>query len=240
MTPPKDRNKTYAKNIRREKKPIKEPRNSQSRIPNELPLEEKPYPPEFSHNKQLTANQKRFLMVYMQCGHITRSAKYAGVNRMSHHVCWMKQPEYVKWFRWSKREALDRLEEEALRRATEGDKQYKFTKSGDPLLHPLTGEPYYEIVRSDRLLMFMLSANRKKKFGQSGKMTLDGSIKHEGGLSHTHIAGGIPLDKLSVETKRQMLLEIEAIEKKAELEDRRKKGEIVDVEVVEEETEKED
>ena len=55
-------------------------------------------------------------------------------------------------------------EEEMWRRATKGVRQYRFDKDGNVLIDPLTNEPYYEMVYSDRLLEFALKGADPTKY----------------------------------------------------------------------------
>lgn len=51
------------------------------------------------------------------------------------------------------------LEDEVRRRSLEGLRRYKFTKGGDPIIDPRTGEPYFELEYSDPLLLRYLEKN---------------------------------------------------------------------------------
>jgi hypothetical protein len=73
-------------------------------------------------------------------------------------------PEFAAAVEQALRDSALVLEEEARRRAIEGLRKYRFTKDGEPIAHPVTGEPYYEEVYSDSLLAILLKANNPSKF----------------------------------------------------------------------------
>lgn len=105
-----------------------------------------------------------FLAAFAQCGVVRRAAKIVGIARQT-HARWMKEdPEYPARFRQAKREAAERLEIEARRRAIKGLKRKKFTKGGDPIIDPETGEQYYELEFSDTLLIFLLKGALPHKY----------------------------------------------------------------------------
>lgn len=58
----------------------------------------------------------------------------------------------------------DALEDEAIRRASNGTMKKKFTGKGEAVIDPETGEQYIEHEYSDTLLIFMLKARRPDKF----------------------------------------------------------------------------
>lgn len=67
--------------------------------------------------------------------------------------------------------ATDVLEHEARRRAVTGLVRYRFTKDGDPLVHPVTGEPYYELEYSDTMLALVLKGRRGDVFKERRELT---------------------------------------------------------------------
>lgn len=126
------------------------------------------------------------LAAYAQCGNITRAATAAGVARSMHYL-WLQEPEYADAFDRANDEAVERMEEEARRRAVEGVTRYKFDK-GRPILHPTlcicgavkqehdeTGcarteckeflsAPYTEHEYSDTLLIFLLKGAKPERY----------------------------------------------------------------------------
>ena len=114
---------------------------------------------------KLGPQKKAFLAAYAETGNITRAAKAAKIHRNCHHNNWIKDPAYAEAFAHAKGEASDSLEEEARRRAVKGLRKYKFhSQSGKPLLHPDTGEPYFEHDYSDTLLIFLLKGARPEVY----------------------------------------------------------------------------
>lgn len=109
------------------------------------------------------ANRAAFLAAFEVTGRIDKAAEAAGVSRGVHYQ-WLNDAEYAAAFEEAKQVAGGGLKDEARRRAVEGLRRYKFTKSGKPILHPLTGEPYYEDVRSDALLTLLLKAQFPDEF----------------------------------------------------------------------------
>ena len=120
-----------------------------------------------------------FLGAYAECGMITESARRAGVSTEAHYL-WLKDPDYKRAFEEAENRAVDRMADEAHRRAVEGNDepivyqgeiQRKLDADGKP-----TGEP--ETVRrySDNLLMFLMKGARPEKYRDTWK----GEIAHSG------------------------------------------------------------
>jgi hypothetical protein len=103
-------------------------------------------------------------VAYAKTGSIRKACAAAEVNRGSVHY-WRQADRHWPQF---EQMALDiyaeRLVEEADRRAVKGNRRYKFTPKGEALIHPVTGEPYYEDTQSDLLLMFRLKALRPNEY----------------------------------------------------------------------------
>lgn len=74
--------------------------------------------------------------------------------------------------------AADDLEEEARRRAFKGLMRKKFTRGGDPIIDPDTGEQYSEIEYSDTLLIVLLKAHKPDKYRER----VDQNIELRGGI----------------------------------------------------------
>lgn len=119
------------------------------------------------------ARQAAFLAAYAEMGTVGHAAAAAGIHRRSHYLWMDEDPDYPARFDDAKEEVREKLEREAIRRAAEGLRQYKFTKDGKPLLHPATGEPYYEHVFSDSLLQFVLKSIAPEKY-RDQKLELSG------------------------------------------------------------------
>ncbi|NVO33261.1 hypothetical protein [Hymenobacter lapidiphilus] len=106
-------------------------------------------------------------------GNVSEAAKLAGISRQYAYVAYNERPDFAADWDTALEIAADVLEREAWRRAVEGGRQYKFTKDGDPICHPDTGEPYFEMVYSDALLTLLLKAHRREKFGDQSRIDLN-------------------------------------------------------------------
>jgi len=125
----------------------------------------------------LTASQAAFLAAYAETGNISWAARAAGISRQRHYV-WSEQSEaYREAAAVAQSEAVEFLELEARKRAAEGMRQYKFHE-GTPILHPITGEPYYEEKRSDTLLIFLLKALKPEMYRERSDVKMD--VSHSG------------------------------------------------------------
>ncbi len=121
--------------------------------------------------KNVQLKRTGFLKAYATCGNITAAARACDIHRNLHYNTWLKDPEYVEAFKDAGDEAIETLEAEARRRAHDGLVRYKFDKNGDPIRHPETGEPYYELQYSDTLLIFLLKALRPKVYREKVEHT---------------------------------------------------------------------
>lgn len=128
---------------------------------------------EWPNGDSLTDKQRAFLAAYIEVGRVNVAAKAVGISRDTHYR-WVRNPKYAEAFKMACAMAADEFEAEAVRRGVEGLKRYKFTAKGEPILHPVTGEPYYEHVYSDSLLMALLKANNPEKFGDKVEQTHKG------------------------------------------------------------------
>ncbi len=115
--------------------------------------------------------QDRFLEAYAKLGNITAAAYEAAVGRRTHYDWLEADAGYAARFGQAEEAATDALEAEARRRATAGSLRYKFDKAGNPLRHPVTGEPYYELEFSDTLLIFLLKGARPEKHKERQEIT---------------------------------------------------------------------
>ena len=142
----------------------------------------------------LKPKQRAFLAAYSVSGVIAVAARAAKVPRVMHYMWHRDNKDYRLAFQDAKGEAIDALEEEARRRAKDGVRRVKFYK-GTPLMIPAFNEagemikdakgeivmfPYYEHEYSDRLLEFILTAARPKKFKHRE------SVEHSGRVEYVH------------------------------------------------------
>ena len=111
-------------------------------------------------------------------GNVSDAARAAGIARDTAYKTRARNPGFAQDWRTAEQIASDVLLREAWRRAVEGGRQYKFhPKTGAPLRHPETGEPYYELVYSDALLALLLKARLPGQFGD--KVRVEQTIKQE-------------------------------------------------------------
>ena len=152
--------------------------------------------------REKARNQDAFLAALAQTGNISRSAAAVRIDRHAHYA-WMAEDEtYPERVAAAFDIAADELEAEARRRAVEGLRRYKFDRSGKPLLHPETGQPYCELEYSDPLLIFLLKGAKPARYRE----------RHE----HTGADGGpittrdttVDLTKLSTATLRKVMEEL--------------------------------
>ena len=140
------------------------------------------------------ATQQRFLSCFKGTCNVLRASRAAGIDRMAHYQWLRDDPTYPERSREAQQVAVRVLEDEAVRRAFEGDKKL-VTYKGKPVR--INGEYLYEVVRSDSLLMFLLKAHDPKRFGDRIKTTFDANW-----------SGNI--DDLPEEFLRQVLARLEA------------------------------
>lgn len=129
-------------------------------------------------------NQDVFLAAFAVCGRIMVSQR---VCKFSHgtHFRWMKDdPSYPKRFKEAQEEAKTILMDEAVHRAVDGQRSYKFC-NGEPIMFkdPETGDivHYYEDARSDTILITLLKGFYSDLFG--GKV----EHEHKGKLDVVHM-----------------------------------------------------
>ena len=124
-------------------------------------------------------HKKAFLAAYAKTGNVYKAAEAAGVLRGKHYVWLKRDKEYAEAYEVAHATATGELIDEARRRAVEGLKRFKFDKNGEPIKHPTTGEPYYEHVYSDLLLMFIT-----KQADPSFRENVTHRHKHSGHVTH--------------------------------------------------------
>lgn len=97
------------------------------------------------------AKKRAFLAAYAECGTIVHAAELAGVSRRSHDNWIASDPVYAAAFRDAGEQAIQRLEQEARRRAIEGIEKPVYQ-----------GGKQVGVAReySDTLLIFLLKAAR--------------------------------------------------------------------------------
>lgn len=114
--------------------------------------------------------QAAFLAAYAQVGNISEAAKLAKCHRSQHYV-WLSDAEYKSAFRSARREAIDRLEGEARRRAVDGVEEPVYQG----------GKQVGTVTRySDTLLIFLLKGAKPRKYRDRH------TVEHAGKLNHAH------------------------------------------------------
>lgn len=157
---------------------------------------------------ELTDRQRAFLSAYAMVGIVTAAAEAAGMTRRAHQYAMAETgprgPIYRRAFKAARKEAIERMEAEARRRAMEGEREL-VTYLGQPVFVWVKGgvvvppdtkgavqEPLYTTKRSDNLLMFSLKGAKPEKYRER----IDN--QHSG-------PKGAPI-KISVEAMRQELV----------------------------------
>ncbi len=110
---------------------------------------------------QTNLKARAFLAAYRLTASITLAAKAAGIERTAHYR-WLRSPIYARAFDQAQRDAAAVIEEEAIRRATEGT------------LEPV----FYQGIRcgavrrfSDGLAMFLLRGLNPKRYGVKAELS---------------------------------------------------------------------
>jgi hypothetical protein len=131
-----------------------------------------------------------FFAALAETGNVTKACKAVRIERKTVYKARDRDPAFRACWAEALDEAADRLEEEARRRAHDGLIRYKFRRDGTPLLHPTTGEPYYELDYSDTLLIFLLKGCRPEKYRERQDVSVTGQgggpVQHEVGVDHEH------------------------------------------------------
>jgi hypothetical protein len=138
-------------------------------------------------------------------GNVSDAARAAGIDRGTAYKAKARNADFAQDWQTAEKIASDVLLREAWRRAVEGGRTYKFTKDGDPIMHPETGEPYYEMVYSDALLTLLLKARLPEQFGD--KLRVEQTIKQEPAYDLTLLT---PEDKLALLAMKRRLAAAQA------------------------------
>ncbi len=128
--------------------------------------------------------QPLFIDAFRRTGNVTHSAEVAGISRKTAYRAKENGKRFSDQWDEAELEAIDRLEQEARRRAERGVKRMKFYK-GEPIMVPLIGAdgkpvldenkkpisvPYTEHDFSDTLLIFLLKARRPTVYRENVKI----------------------------------------------------------------------
>jgi hypothetical protein len=115
--------------------------------------------------------QPLFLEHLSKMGIVRLAAEAAGVGRQT--VYDHRESDKAFAAKWAQAidDAADTMEAEAYRRAVDGLVQKKFTKGGEPIIDPETGQQYFERVYSDNLLLAMLRAKKPGEYRDNITLT---------------------------------------------------------------------
>ena len=114
--------------------------------------------------------QTRFLAALSGCGSILRASRLARIDRTTHYVWMREDPTYRARFEEARQQAVQGLEDEAVRRAWHGVRKPVLYKGKQVYIQ---GEPLYETEYSDALLIILLKANDPERFGDRQRITID-------------------------------------------------------------------
>lgn len=125
-----------------------------------------------THAQEPLATWRRgFLSVLADSANVSKAARSVSIARSWAYKCRENDPSFAEEWDAALEEAADKLEERAWGRANFENISYKFDKQGNPILHPITGEPYFEHVGSDTVLLALLKAHRPEKYKDRSEIT---------------------------------------------------------------------
>jgi hypothetical protein len=149
-----------------------------------------------TRNKQTHDKAVIFLEVYAKLGNVSHACKAIGMSRQFYHVHMREESFIVNWrgedvefkkaVKDAYEEAIDGMEEEALRRATVGTQELVLHQGKPVKVEQLDadGNPTGKMVNytrskvSDLLLIFLLKGARPDKYADHRTVTQTGSIEH--------------------------------------------------------------
>ncbi len=108
-------------------------------------------------------------------GNVSASARHAGVSRTTVHRWRAVEPDFAERWDDAEEEGIDALEQEARRRATEGDEEY-VVSMGQLVKDPETGAFLTTRKRSDGLMTLLLKAHRPEKYRERHEVKNTGNI----------------------------------------------------------------
>lgn len=113
--------------------------------------------------------QDLFLRVFSECNSIRQAAIAVKIDSKTVYNHKRDNPEFAEKLKAAEAEVLDKLEEEAYRRAVKGVKKPVYYQGA------LVG---YELTYSDKLLEMLLRGRAKDKYGNTSSVKVEGSIEH--------------------------------------------------------------
>lgn len=133
-----------------------------------------------SELSDLQRSKKRaFLAAFAEVGTLTRAAEIVGMDRNTHYYWLADEKEgelYRELFEDAKKQAADRLEQEARRRAVEGTQKPVFQ-----------GGKQVGVVQeySDTLLIFLMKGAMPEKYRDNYHLSADFNVNHQHHHRHT-------------------------------------------------------
>jgi hypothetical protein len=117
--------------------------------------------------KTLQHKKHAFLTAFAECGNISTASRLSGIARSNHYDWMQNDPDYPALFIEADKEAAEKLEQEARRRAVNGVSKPVFYK----------GEECGVVQEySDTLLIFLLKGALPEKYKERYEGTLNGNI----------------------------------------------------------------
>lgn len=115
----------------------------------------------------------RFLLNLRKYGVVTNACEAAGTTRQNAYWLRSNSPEFREEWDIALDDAVDTLEHAAWSRARDGVAKLKFDARGNPIIDPRTNEPYVEYEYSDNLLALLLRANRREKYADAPRISIN-------------------------------------------------------------------
>jgi hypothetical protein len=120
-----------------------------------------------SEGQKSSIKKERFLKAFARLGSVTGAAKAARCHRTLHYQWLREDPEYPRRYAEAREQAVDGLEDEAIRRARDGVEEPVY--QGGKLVG--TVRKY-----SDTLLMFLLNGLRPDRYRRKGDVHVAGDV----------------------------------------------------------------
>lgn len=118
-------------------------------------------------SRQAKARKEAFLAAYRMTGNVSAAARTADVYRTTPYAWADEDPDFKAAWEVAEQESIDRLEEEARRRAEQGVVDYVVSQGKLVMVpDPETGEqvPLAKRVYSDTLMVLLLKAHRPDRY----------------------------------------------------------------------------
>ena len=120
--------------------------------------------PSRARRMRVEASQDRLLACFSATCNMLRASRAAKVPKNAHYHWMATDPTYPERFRQAVQKATRTLEDHAVKLAHEGVRRL-VTYKGKPVKDPVTGGWLYEVEYDSQLIMFLLKAYDRKRFG---------------------------------------------------------------------------